>query len=59
VDRAIFTRVHSPRATVVVRGWPSLLGWIRRSWLERVVDIVLDELAVLERMLDKDLMVRA
>jgi hypothetical protein len=59
VDRAIFTWVQSPRVVVVVRGWPSLLGWIHRSWLEGVVDVVLDEPAVLERVLDGDLVVRA
>jgi hypothetical protein len=59
VDRTIFTWVQSPRVVVVVRGWPSLLGWIRRSWLEGVVDVVLDEPTVLERVLDGDLVVRA
>jgi hypothetical protein len=59
VHHAIFTWVHSPRAIVVVGGWPSLLGWIRRSWLEGAVDVVLDEPAVLERVLHGDLVVQS
>jgi hypothetical protein len=59
VDRTVFTWVHSPRVVIVVGGWPSHLGWIRRSWVEGAVDVVLDEPTVLERMLDGDLVVRA
>jgi hypothetical protein len=59
VDRTIFTQVHSPHAAIIVGGWPSLPGWIRRSCLEGVVDVILDELTVLERMLDGDLVVRS
>jgi hypothetical protein len=49
----------APRAVVVVEGWPSLLGLIRRSWIEGVVDVVLDEPTILERVPDGDLVVRA
>jgi hypothetical protein len=60
VDRAIFTRVLSPRVVIVVVGrWRRLLGWIHRPRLEGAVDIVLDQSAVLERMLDGDFMVWA
>jgi hypothetical protein len=54
VDRAIF-----PHTVIVVGAWPSPLGWAHRFWLEGAVDVVLDELAVLERMLDGGLVVRA
>jgi hypothetical protein len=58
MHHTIFTWVHSPRVVIVVKGWTSLIGWIRRSWLEGAVDVVLDEPAVLEHVLDGDLMVQ-
>jgi hypothetical protein len=59
MDRVILTWVQSPRVIIVVIGrWPRLLGWIRRPRLEDVVDVVLDHPAVLECMLDGDLVVR-
>jgi hypothetical protein len=59
VHRTIFTRIRSPLAIVVVGGWPSLLGLVRRSWLEAAVDVVLHEPATPERVLYRDLVVRA
>jgi hypothetical protein len=56
---SIFARVCSPRVVVVVAGWPSLLGPICRSRLEGVVDVVLDEPTVFERVPNGDLVVRA
>jgi hypothetical protein len=40
-------------------GGAPLPGLVHRSWLEGVVDIVLHEPSIPERMLDEDLMVRA
>jgi hypothetical protein len=60
MDRTIFTWVLNPRVNVVVVGrWRRILGWIRRPRLEGVVDVVIDQPTVLERMLDRDLVVWA
>jgi hypothetical protein len=59
VHRTVFSRERSTRAIVVVGGGASLLRLVRRSWLEGALDVVLHELAPPERVLDRDLVVRA
>jgi hypothetical protein len=57
---SIIAWVPGPRVVVVVVGrWHRLLLRVRRPWLEGVIDVVLDQPEVLERMLDVDLVVRA
>jgi hypothetical protein len=59
VHRAVFTWVRSPASSSLSGGWPSLLGLVCRSWLEGVVDVVLHDPAIPERVLDGDIMVWA
>jgi hypothetical protein len=59
VHCVIFPWERNLRAVVVVGGWASLLGLVRRSWLEGVVDVVLHEPTLPERVLDGGLVVRA
>jgi hypothetical protein len=49
----------APATSFLSGEWSSLLRWVHCSWLEGVVDVVLDEPAILEQMLDGDLVVRA
>jgi hypothetical protein len=59
VDCAIFTWVQSTHVVVVVGRQRRLLGWICRPGLKGAVDVVLDQPAILERMLDRDIVVWA
>jgi hypothetical protein len=51
VDCAILAWAPSLSIIIVIVGrWRGLLRWIYRPWLEGVVDVVLDQMAVFERL---------
>jgi hypothetical protein len=59
VHRAVFAQEHSPHTIIVVVGGALLVGLVRRLRLEGALDVVLYESALPERVLDRDLVVRA